>query len=216
VKGAAVPPYRFGRHPITEELEMYVSEPQQAATLLQEIRDGSESTEFAERLRARFPDSHQHLFNEVFGGAPLEAEPGENERATRGRERRKLYRDGIGAALELAFHVEHGAPVTVPPERFDLIDVLWGCGQPFNQAWIGWNSVNVEGEERSVRHILLVLLSDEPAMGWEDSIVTALDPDAFPPPDARDETKGLVVMRSGNNRKPLLSRWPKVDDEQTG
>jgi hypothetical protein len=192
-KGAAVPPYRFGRHPLTVELDEYVSDPERAATLLREIRSGSESTEFASQLQA----SHQlHLFEEVYGRAPLTGEPEEDDETEHGRRRRLLYRDGIRAALELALGIGRDEDVPDPPTRVDPIDTFWGCGQPFDQAWVGWSSRD------EMRHIVLVLFSDTPAMGWDDELLLPVDR-SFPPTEVED--KGLVVMYRGGDGKTSIS-----------
>jgi hypothetical protein len=192
-KGGAVPPYRFGRHPLTVELDEYVSDPGRAATLLREIRSGSESTAFASQLQA----SHQlHLFEEVYGRAPLTGEPEEDDETERGRRRRLLYRDGIRAALELALGISRDEDVPDPATRVDPIDTFWGCGQPFDQAWVGWSS------RGGIRRIVLVLFSDTPAMGWDDHLLISVE-GSFPPREVED--KGLVVMYRGGDGETSIS-----------
>jgi hypothetical protein len=203
-KGGAVPPYRFGRHPLTVELDEYVSDPGRAATLLREIRSGSESSEFASQLHA----THQlHLFDEVYGGAPLTGEPGEDDETERGRRRRLLYRDGIRAALELALDISREEDVPNPPTRVDPIDTFWGCGQPFDQAWVGWSS------RGGIRHIVLVLFSDTPAMGWDDDLLLPVDR-SFPPTEVED--KGLVVMYRGGDGETRISEVAQSEPGSTG
>jgi hypothetical protein len=178
-----MPPYRFGRHPVTEQLDEYVSTPANARELLRQLRAGEEST-FFEQLRKEVRD---HVLRDVFGGASASEGPSADEAREDGRRRRVLYRKGIQAALELAFGV--GKDAEVPADAaIAPIDTFWGCGQPLDQAWVGWNTTGGQ------RRVVLVLFSDTPAMGWDDTIMIQVD-GSFPP--TQPPPKGMVVLYDG-------------------
>lgn len=178
-----MPPYRFGRHPVTDRLDDYVSTPANAAILLDELRRDAESSFFTQ-LQAELRD---HVLRDVFGGAPVTEEASTDDAVEDGRKRRRLYRKGIRAALELAFGIGRDEPVQ-PGASIAPIDTFWGCGQPLDQAWVGWNTSNGQ------RRVVLVLFSDRPAMGWDDSIMVPVAA-SFPPPNP--PPKGMVVLYDG-------------------
>ncbi len=194
-----MPPYRFGRHPITDALDEYVSDPAQAATLLDELRRNVEKTAFATALLAKDAADHRHLFEEVFGKAKVATGSRETEEVRRGRARRLLYRDGIRAALELAFGIGHDDPVPDPATEVASIDTLWGCGQPMDQAWVGWRGTG------ATRRVVLTLFSDEPATGWDDSLLATVDR-PFPPQPADLATTGIVVFHDDGAGATRVSR----------
>jgi hypothetical protein len=198
-KGAIMPPYRFGRHAITEKLDEYVGDPARAAKLLKEIRAKRPDTDFSATL---LPEDRDHLLDEVYEGAPLTDTPQDDEEVERGRRRRLLYRDGIRAALELALHIDHDSDVPEDPQSIDPIDVFWGCGQPFDQAWIGWRTSG------GTRRLVLVFFSDTPAMGWDGTTLADLT-GSFPPATVAE--KGLVLMYADGDGGTRISQVVQTD-----
>jgi hypothetical protein len=173
-------PYRFGRDPITMKLDEWVRDLDKAKTLLHELRGdkdagagGPPAIEDSSFLGSLQDEQRNHLRDDVFG---------QKADQERGRQRRQLYRNAIRAALELALGIDADGDADTATS-IAPIDTYWGCGQPFDQAWIGWN--NAEGERR----VTLFLFADTPATGWDDSLLSSVG--RFP---SGVGPTGLVVM----------------------
>jgi hypothetical protein len=145
-----MPNYRFGKGPIAVTLENLLADRDRAMELLRQLYDENVSPNgliLAAELEARFGPIERNHFNNAFGeNLPEGTPPAERvllaERE--GPQRVKVFREGVRKAALLVL----GLDPEVTKDDLDnqkprdtpfLIDVFWGCGQPYNEAWVSWH-----------------------------------------------------------------------------
>jgi hypothetical protein len=196
------PRYRFGKGPLITAFEEYVADGARAAKLLTQLqkRDYKDVASYeAKRNWTTFERSLsgknlEHLETDVFGpGSKQQSDAAKAEALRRGRERRLIYCQGIRAALELAFGIGKGE---TPPAGVDPapLEVFWSCGNGANQCFVAWN-------ETPTRHVTVNLLSNEPAMAWDDGLVAPVE--GFP--EADQGRRGFFVFAADENGKLSVS-----------
>ena len=176
-------PYRFGKDPINDKLDVYVADAQKARTLRDEINDhpDQEST-FMGTLT---DDEKEQLRRDVYGPGPKPVSGAELQDAReRAQSRRKVFREGVKQAIDLALAGAQGRGI-------EPIETFWGCGNAHNEARFG-RSADGKG-------VTLILLSDRPAMGRDDLLQTVS------PQVARALTKlDLKVIRDDATGRPRV------------
>ena len=193
-----MPNYRFGKGPIAVTLENLLADRDRAMQLLRQLYDENISPDdliVAAELEARFDTIERNHFNNVFGDN-LPAGTPDVERALAEREgpqRITVFREGLRKAALLVL----GLDPEVTKDDLDnqkprdtpfLIEVYWGCGQPYNETWVSWHKgQNGRGCVCVVFHLTL--------------LGTNLGRDALEPfqPGNLDGDRGLVVCHADPN-----------------
>jgi len=146
-KGGIMPNYRLGKGPIAVGLEDFLTGQQQAVKLIGQLSDGvpPDELDFVSYLSDRFGPQERTHFLRVFGRS-FPAGLSEEERAEAQLEndqRYKVFSMGLSQVALLCL----GAPANADIEGIDPsalrqepypVQVFWGCGQPFNEAWTSW------------------------------------------------------------------------------
>jgi hypothetical protein len=162
-----MPNYRFGKGPIAVTLESLLADRDKATQLLRQLYDENISPDdliVAEELERRSGRIERNHFNNVFG-RNLPGETPEVERALAEREgpqRFRVFREGVRKATLLVLGLD---PELTTKDDLDdvkprdtpfLIEVYWGCGQPYNETWVSWHTQNGSGFVCVVFHLTLL------------------------------------------------------------
>jgi hypothetical protein len=144
-----MPNYRFGKGPIAVTVENLLADRGKAMQLLHQLYDESISPDaliVADELEARFGPIERNHFNNVFGEKlPADTPDLELVLAKReGPQRIKVFREGVRKAALLVL----GLDPEVTKDDLDnqqprdtpfMLEVYWGCGQPYNETWVSWH-----------------------------------------------------------------------------
>ncbi len=144
-----MPNYRFGKGPIAVTLENLLADRDKAMQLLHELYDENilpDGLIVAAELEARFGTNERNHFNNVFGrNLPAGTPDFEQKLAEReGPQRIRVFREGLRKAALLVLGLNPGATKDdldnqKPRDTPFLIEVYWGCGQPYNETWVSWH-----------------------------------------------------------------------------
>jgi hypothetical protein len=149
------PPYRFGKGPIAVALEDYLTKRENVLALLGDLQAQKPllETGFAQHLLNYGKIEVSHL-GEVVGTE------GPDEDAAERAQRFLVYGSGLTLVAQLALDLKPDDDPDKVPEgkQPHAVEIFWGCGQPYNQAWV---STRPLGDER--RLITLVIYSTIPA-----------------------------------------------------
>ena len=144
-----MPNYRFGKGPIAVTLENLLADRDKAMQLLRQLYDENISPNdliLADELEALFGPIERNHFNNAFGdNLPAGTQGVGRELAEHdGAQRVEVFRQGVRKAALLVLGLNPGVTKDdldnqKPRDTPFLIDVFWGCGQPYNETWVSWH-----------------------------------------------------------------------------
>jgi len=151
---ALAPPYQLGKGPIAVALEQFLASRDNAIGLVRnlEAKGAFGDNSFVQHLAGAMPAERDHLA-EVVG-------TGEANNDAEQKQRLLVYGEGLRLAIRLALDLGPNDGVEkVPPEKKPHpVEILWGCGHQYNQAWVSTRPLADRG-----RLITIIFYSTDPA-----------------------------------------------------
>jgi len=193
-----MPNYRFGKGPIAVTLENLLADRDKAMQLLRELYDENISPDdliLAKELGRLFGSIERDHFNNAFGDNLPAGTPGAGRELAEhdGAQRVEVFRRGVRKAALLVLGLDPESTRAdldnqKPRDTPFLIDVFWGCGQPYNETWVSWHK-----GQNGLGYVCVVF--------YLTLLGTNLGRDAlgtFQPEDL-DRDRGLVVCHADPN-----------------